>query len=465
MTALIAIWHALGLAFAMFWVILWPLILGFALSAAFRPSSLSEQMASALLPDDRPRSIATALALGAASSSCSYAAVALARSIFRKGANFTAAMAFEMASTNLVLELSIIMLVLLGWQITLAEFVGAPIMVVLLVFLFRTFLDRNLLERAKEQAEKGVAGRMEGHAEMDMSVTEGGSLWQRLTSERGFTAISHYFVMDWAAVWLDIAGGLLIAGALAAWVPHAFWQSFFLTGHPILATLWGPIVGPLVAVISFVCSVGNIPLAAVLWNGGISFGGVIAFIFADLIVIPVLNIYRKYYGLKMAGFLFVTFYAAMAVAALIVEVSFRCSRPHPGGAPCTGGRGLHHVELHDGPERLLPHRCISDDLEIHAHRRTGDASRDERSFARSRVDGPRGTPPPLDRRRRHLDQATDERVELVVHDLHRRDCRSCAGTTPPAPPPTSGSPTIGSSRRGVGRACARTTRSRIATAA
>ena len=116
-------------------------------------------------------------------------------------------MAFEMASTNLVLELSIIMLVLLGWQITLAEFVGAPIMVALLVFLFRTFLDRNLLERAKEQAEKGVAGRMEGHAEMDMSVPEGGSLWQRLTSERGFTAISHYFVMDWAAVWLDIAGG------------------------------------------------------------------------------------------------------------------------------------------------------------------------------------------------------------------------------------------------------------------
>src|SRR5215475_11026561 len=143
-----------------------------------------------------------------------------------------------------------------------------------------------------------------------------------MTSKRGFTAISHYFVMDWAAVWLDIAGGLLIAGALAAWVPHAFWQSFFLTGHPILATLWGPIVGPLVAVVSFVCSVGNIPLAAVLWNGGISFGGVIAFIFADLIVIPVLNIYRKYYGLKMACFLFATFYVSMAVAALVIDLIF-----------------------------------------------------------------------------------------------------------------------------------------------
>ena len=157
---------------------------------------------------------------------------------------------------------------------------------------------------------------------MDMSVTEGGSLWLRMTSDRGLTAISHYFVMDWAAVWFDIGGGLLIAGALAAWVPNTFWQSFFLTGHPVLATLWGPIVGPLVAVISFVCSVGNIPLAAVLWNGGISFGGVVAFIFADLIVLPILNIYRKYYSLKMAGFLFATFYVAMAVAALIVELIF-----------------------------------------------------------------------------------------------------------------------------------------------
>jgi uncharacterized membrane protein YraQ (UPF0718 family) len=316
-----AVMRALGVALAMGWEILWPLILGFALSAVVQ-AVVSKQQMSQLLPDDRPRSIATALALGAASSSCSYAAVALARSIFRKGAHFTAAMAFEMASTNLVLELSIIMVALLGWQLTLAEFVGAPLMVVLLVVLFRMFLSRDLLEQVKKQAEKGIAGRMEGHAEMDMSVTEGGSLWLRMACDRGFTAISHYFVMDWAAVWMDIAGGLLIAGALAAWVPNAFWQSFFLTGHPVLATLWGPIVGPLVAVISFVCSVGNIPLAAVLWNGGISFGGVIAFIFADLIVIPVLNIYRKYYGLKMAGLLFATFYVAMAAAALIVDLIF-----------------------------------------------------------------------------------------------------------------------------------------------
>src|ERR1700726_468299 len=316
-----AILRALSMAFAMGWEILWPLILGFALSAVVQAVVSHREMAR-LLPDDRPRSIATALALGAASSSCSYAAVALARALFRKGANFTAAMAFEMASTNLVAELSIIMLAFLGWQLTLAEFVGAPIMVALLVLLFRRFLNRELLEEAKVQADRGIAGRMEGHAEMDMSVTEG-ALWQRLTSARGLTAISHYFVMDWASVWLDIAGGLLIAGALAAWVPPEFWQSFFLVDHPLVAKLWGPIVGPLVAVISFVCSVGNIPLAAVLWNGGISFGGVIAFIFADLIVLPVIDIYRRYYTGSIAWFLTWTQFVAMASAGLMIELLFK----------------------------------------------------------------------------------------------------------------------------------------------
>src|SRR6516162_8270630 len=178
-----AVIRALGMAMAMGWEILWPLILGFALSAGVQ-AVVSKQQMSQLLPDDQPRSIGTALALGAASSSCSYAAVALARSIFRKGANFTAAMAFEMASTNLVLELSIIIVALLGWQLTVAEFVGAPMMVVILVLLFRTFLSGDLLEQARKQADKGLVGRMEGHAEMDMSVTEG-TLWQRITSQKG----------------------------------------------------------------------------------------------------------------------------------------------------------------------------------------------------------------------------------------------------------------------------------------
>jgi hypothetical protein len=162
---------------------------------------------------------------------------------------------------------------------------------------------------------------MEGHAGMDMSVHEG-TIWQCMTSSKGRTAISHFFVMDWVSVWIDIAAGLLIAGALAAWVPKHFWQAFFLQGHPILSKLWGPLIGPIVAIVSFVCSVGNVPLAAVLWNGGISFGGVVAFLFADLIVLPILDIYRKYYGLKMAMFILVTFYISMASAALVVEFLF-----------------------------------------------------------------------------------------------------------------------------------------------
>jgi len=316
-----ALSHALGMALAMGWEILWPLILGFALSAVIQ-AVVSHQEISRLLPDGSPRSLAIAMALGAASSSCSYAAVAIARSLFRKGANFTAAMAFEMASTNLVLELSIILIVLMGWQFMAAEALAAPIMVAILAVLFRLFLSPDLVREAKEQAGNGIAGRMEGHAEMNMSVPAQGPLWRRIMSVRGFTVISHYFVMDWAAVWMDIAGGLLIAGAIAAWVPQDFWRTFFLTDHPILAMLWGPVIGPFVAIISFVCSVGNIPLAAVLWNGGISFGGALAFILGDLIVLPVLNIYRKYYGWRMAFFLLVTFYAAMSLAALIVEGAF-----------------------------------------------------------------------------------------------------------------------------------------------
>src|SRR5438132_759648 len=222
------------------------------------------------------------------------------------------AMAFELASTNLVAELTIIIIVLMGWQFAAAEFIGGPLMVAIMAVLFRIFLSRKLVKEAREQADRALKGKMEGHAEMDMSVEEGRSLWQRLTSSEGITATSHYFVMDWAAVWKDIAGGLLIAGALAAWVPQDFWTTFFLTSHPILAKFWGPIIGPIVSIVSFVCSVGNIPLAAVLWNGGISFGGVIAFIFADLIVIPVLDIYRKYYGWKVAAFILATFYLSMA---------------------------------------------------------------------------------------------------------------------------------------------------------
>jgi uncharacterized protein len=317
--------QALSFAFGMTWEVLWALILGFALSAVVQ-AVVSKREMRQLLPDDSPKTLLVASGLGAASSSCSYASVALARSLFRRGANFTAAMAFEFASTNLVIELGIIMWLLLGWEFVLGEFVGGPLMIVLLALAFRVFLKQRLVDEARAEAEKGRLGSMEGHAEMDMSIAAEeirGSVWRRLRSPAGFTATANYFVMDWAAVARDVFGGLLIAGALAAWIPDSFWESLFLSHHETLSKVWGPLIGPAVAIISFVCSIGNVPLAAVLWNGGISFGGVLAFIFADLIILPIIDIYRRYYGWRMAAFLVVTFYATMAAAGLIVEFLFQ----------------------------------------------------------------------------------------------------------------------------------------------
>jgi uncharacterized protein len=313
--------RALSFTFGMTWEILWALVLGFLLSAIVQ-ALVPKERVERLMPDDSPRSLATASALGIASSSCSYASVALARALFRKGADFTAAIVFELASTNLVVELGILMAIVLGWQFTLGEFVGGPLMIVFLALLFRRFLTRRLVGEAREQADRGRLGSMEGHAEMDMSVGGSGSVWSKLRSPAGFTATAQIFVMEWAAILRDIAIGLVAAGMLAAWVPDAWWRSLFLTHHATWAKVWGPVIGPLVAILSFVCSVGNVPLAAVLWNGGISFGGVIAFIFADLIILPILDIYRRYYGLRVAGFLFATLTAAMIAAGLLVGFLF-----------------------------------------------------------------------------------------------------------------------------------------------
>jgi uncharacterized membrane protein YraQ (UPF0718 family) len=316
-----ALGHALGLAGSMTWEVTWSLILGFALSGIVQ-AVVRRQAVIRLLGDDRPRTLAVAAGLGAASSSCSYAAVALARALFRRGASFTAAMVFEIASTNLVIELGIILALLISWQFTLAEFVGGPIMIVLLAVAFRLFVRKRLIEAARLQADKRLAGSMEGHAAMDMSVQAGGSVWRRLFSRDGYTAVSEIFVMEWAAVIRDVIVGLLIAGAVGAWVPDSFWRHLFLTGSPLGARLWGPVIGPVISVLSFVCSIGNVPLAAVLWNGGISFGGVVSFIFADLIIIPILVIYRKYYGTRMMLTLLGIFYATMVAAGYVVEFGF-----------------------------------------------------------------------------------------------------------------------------------------------
>ena len=320
MPVLDAIGHALALAGSMTWQVTWSLILGFTLSAVVQ-AVVRRETVTRLIGGTGPRSLAVATGLGAASSSCSYAAVALARALLRRGSSFTAAMAFEIASTNLVIELGIILALLLSWQFTLAEFVGGPIMIVAVAVAFRLFVRARLIDAARRQADRAVAGSMEGHAAMDMSIAGGRSLWRRLASRDGFTSVSHIFVMEWAAVIRDIAIGLVIAGAAAAWIPDSFWSHLFLAGHPA-ARWWGPVIGPVIAAASFVCSIGNVPLAAVLWSGGISFGGVISFLFADLIILPIVVIYRKYYGTAMALTLTGIFYVAMVLAGLITEFVF-----------------------------------------------------------------------------------------------------------------------------------------------
>ncbi|OLB86332.1 MAG: hypothetical protein AUI15_31320 [Actinobacteria bacterium 13_2_20CM_2_66_6] len=316
-----AIREALQMAFFMFWEVLWPLVLGFLISAIVQ-SLVSREAVVRVLGRDDLRGVTFATVLGAASSSCSYAAVAVGRGLFRKGATFANAILFEFASTNLVFELGLVILVLLGWQFLAAEFAGGLLMIAILAVIFKYTLRARMVEVAKAQAEKGLRGRMEGHGEMDMSITDGPFL-ARLFSSRGFTAISHFFYMDLASLAQDLVLGFLIAGALAAWVPNSFWQTLFIANNPTLGTVWGPIIGPVISLLSFVCSVGNVPLAAVLWNGGISFGGVISFIFADLIIIPILDIYRRYYGGRMSLYLLGASYAAMVLAGLVIGGLFQ----------------------------------------------------------------------------------------------------------------------------------------------
>jgi len=333
MPLFVAVGHALWFAFAMFWQIFWGLSLGFAFSAIIEVLVPKDTL-SRLLPDRGPRSIATAGVFGAATSSCSYAAVAMARSIVRKGGDFTAAMAFQFAATNLVLELGVLLWVLMAWQFAAAEFLGGTIMLILLSAGYSLLLPQKLERAAVEHAKSDAQGAMEGHAAMTMGQRSG--TWrERIALREGWVAISHSFVMNWAMVWKDILAGLLIAGALGAWVPDHFWQTFFLQGHNVwLTVLWGAAIGPLIALAAFTCSIGNVPLAAVLWNGGISFGGVVAFIFGDLIIPPILNIYRKYYGAKPTLFLFITFYLVMVLAALGVEGLFFLF----GGVPTQRGK-------------------------------------------------------------------------------------------------------------------------------
>lgn len=313
---------ALSMSFYMFWEMLWALIIGFALSAVvqvvFTKSEISKWLA-----DSGLKSLTRATLGGAVSSSCSYAAVAIARALVKQEANFTSAMAFQFASTNLVIELSILLTILLGWQFMVAQFVGGIVMIATMAIIFDLFLPKRLVQEAREHAQSDIAGKMEGHASMNMSVDSRNSLWQRIFSEEGKTAISHSFFMDWASLWPDIVVGILVAGILSAFVPNSFWAFLFCRDNYHMAQLIGPLVGPLIAVLSFVCSIGNVPMAAVLWQQGMSFGGVLSFLFADLLVLPLLDIYRKYYGIKMAGFLAISFYISMVISAYFCQWLFR----------------------------------------------------------------------------------------------------------------------------------------------
>src|SRR3989441_2622722 len=247
-----AIVNALASAFDMLWEVLWPLALGFILSAIIQ-SLISRQAVAGALGTDTPRSLALACGLGAASSSCSYAAVAIARSLFVKGASFINAIVFEFASTNLVFELGLILLILLGWPFLGAEFAGGVLMILILALLFRWTLRPQLVDEARQHAARGLRGRMEGHAAMDMAITEGPFL-RRLFSGRALTAISHNFWIAVTSGWTDIVLGRLIASTPPVWVPASFWQGFFLTSHPVLSEIWGPLIGPVISLLSFVCS-------------------------------------------------------------------------------------------------------------------------------------------------------------------------------------------------------------------
>ena len=293
----------------------WALVLGFAISAivqAWVPRDRIERS----LGSSGLRSVARATALGAASSSCSYAAIAIAKSLFQKGASAASALAFQFASTNLVIELGVVMWLLIGWQFTLAEFVGGLILILVMTGLLRLFVSRRLEDQARDHAQAADTGHQHHTANARLSLR------QRLLSADAWSDVAHNFRNDWGMLWKEILTGFFLAG-LVAQLGNSFFNGLFIKDAPAgIRTIENVIVGPIIAVLSFVCSVGNVPLAAVLWSGGITFGGVIAFIFADLIVLPIIAIYRKYYGTKFALRITALMFVTIVISALIVDGLF-----------------------------------------------------------------------------------------------------------------------------------------------
>jgi uncharacterized membrane protein YraQ (UPF0718 family)/YHS domain-containing protein len=315
MDVLDVIWHGLRDSFLMAWEVWWALVFGFAISGVVQAWVPRERIQNAL-GGSGPRPVALASALGAASSSCSYAAIAIAKSLFQKGASAASALAFQFASTNLVVELGIVMWILIGWQFTLAEFVGGLVLIAIMSLLLRLFVSRRLEEEAHKHAQEADSDHQHHSAGERMTIRE------RLISVSAWSDVAHNFRNDWSMVWKEILIGFLLAGFIGQ-LPNSFFNGLFITHAPAgVKLLENAIVGPIIAVLSFVCSVGNVPLAAVLWSGGIGFAGVIAFIFADLIVLPIVAIYRKYYGTRFALRIVALMFVTMVVAALLVDGLF-----------------------------------------------------------------------------------------------------------------------------------------------
>jgi uncharacterized protein len=350
MDALSTIGSALEDALLMAWEVWWALVLGFAISAIVQAWVPRERIERALSGDGLGP-VARATGLGAASSSCSYAAVAIAKSLFQKGASAVSALAFQFASTNLVWELGLVLWVLIGWQFTLAEYVGGVVMIALMTLMLRAFVSPRLEREARAHAQQSDAEHCHEHhdhaggagedeagsaAGREAGAPAGGAGraegWrERVTSLTAWSEVARNFRGDWRMLYKEIAIGFLLAGFVAQ-LPADFFNGLFLTHTGgALATIENVVVGPLIAVLSFVCSVGNVPLAAVLWSGGISFAGVLSFIFADLIILPLIAIYRKYYGtpftVRIVGLMFVT----MVLAALIVAGVFDAAGLVPTG--------------------------------------------------------------------------------------------------------------------------------------
>ncbi len=313
-------------AFLMAWTVWWALVLGFAISAIVQ-AWVPQQRIQNALGGSGFRPVAIATGLGAASSSCSYAAIAIAKSLFQKGASAASALAFQFSSTNLVVELGIVIWVLIGWQFTLADFVGGLVLIAIMTLLLRLFVSRRLEEQARANAQAAEQGHQHQSAGERMTVR------RRLTSASAWSDVAHNFQNDWSMLWKEIAIGFLLAGFVGQ-LPDSFFDALFLNGAPAgVKLVENAIVGPIIAVLSFVCSVGNVPLAAVLWSGGIGFAGVIAFIFADLIVVPIVLVYRKYYGKAFTVRIVALMFVTMVSAALIVDGLFSVAGLIPGTRP------------------------------------------------------------------------------------------------------------------------------------